>query len=196
MAKLLKEAITSLGKAVENAERRSFGSMVPDDEVTKMQSGDIVIKAMPDDDLKALNQALDQSGFQQGLNLGRIGEIFDGMDKGEFNMEVVLTNIKNNNKELFNQMRRETKSMDALMAMAQATGYDAIIHKLLGRKPGQVQPPEEVLAGLAAVIKMGRELRDNARKTLDMDEPAKEEAFKKLRLMATVQSNLAAQVAG
>jgi len=196
MAKLLKEAITSLGKAVENAERRSFGSMVPDDEVTKMQSGDIVIKAMPDDDLKALNQALDQSGFQQGLNLGRIGEIFDGMDKGEFNMEVVLTNIKNNNKELFNQMRRETKSMDALMAMAQATGYDAIIHKFLGRKPGQVQPPEEVLAGLAAVIKMGRELRDNARKALDMDEPAKEEAFKKLRLMATVQSNLAAQVAG
>ena len=196
MARFLKEAITSLGKAVENAERRSFGSMVPDDEVTKMQSGDIVIKAMPDDDLKALNQALDQSGFQQGLNLGRIGEIFDGMDKGEFNMEVVLTNIKNNNKELFNQMRRETKSMDALMAMAQATGYDAIIHKLLGRKPGQVQPPEEVLAGLAAVIKMGRELRDNARKTLDMDEPAKEEAFKKLRLMATVQSNLAAQVAG
>ena len=196
MAKLLKEAITSLGKAVENAERRSFGSMVPDDEVTKMQSGDIVIKAMPDDDLKALNQALDQSGFQQGLNLGRIGEIFDGMDKGEFNMEVVLTNIKNNNKELFNQMRRETKSMDALMAMAQATGYDAIVHKFLGRKPGQVQPPEEVLAGLAAVIKMGRELRDNARKALDMDEPAKEEAFKKLRLMATVQSNLAAQVAG
>ena len=196
MAKLLKEAITSLGKAVENAERRSFGSMVPDDEVTKMQSGDIVIKAMPDDDLKALNQALDQSGFQQGLNLGRIGEIFDGMDKGEFNMEVVLTNIKNNNKELFNQMRRETKSMDALMAMAEATGSDAIIHKFLGRKPGQVQPPEEVLAGLAAVIKMGRELRDNARKALDMDEPAKEEAFKKLRLMATVQSNLAAQVAG
>ena len=196
MARFLKEAITSLGKAVENAERRSFGSMVPDDEVTKMQSGDIVIKAMPDDDLKALNQALDQSGFQQGLNLGRIGEIFDGMDKGEFNMEVVLTNIKNNNKELFNQMRRETKSMDALMAMAQATGYDAIIHKFLGRKPGQVQPPEEVLAGLAAVIKMGRELRDNARKALDMDEPAKEEAFKKLRLMATVQSNLAAQVAG
>ena len=48
MAKLLKEAITSLGKAVENVERRSFGSMVPDDEVTKMQSGDIVIKAMPE----------------------------------------------------------------------------------------------------------------------------------------------------
>ena len=121
MAKLLKEAITSLGKAVENAERRSFGSMVPDDEVTKMQSGDIVIKAMPDDDLKALNKYLNDKGYTKGLNLGRIGEIFgspEGLAKvdggrlqlEDFDVEKVMQNIKQNNKELF-----EISSSDILL---------------------------------------------------------------------------------
>ena len=208
MAKLLKEAITSLGKAVENAERRSFGSMVPDDEVTKMQSGDIVIKAMPDDDLKALNKYLNDKGYTKGLNLGRIGEIFgspEGLAKvdggrlqlEDFDVEKVMQNIKQNNKELFEQMRRETKSMDALMAMAQAAGFDDIVHRFLLRTPGKVEPPERVLAGLAVIIKLGRELQAGAKQTLQMtDQAAKEEAFKKLRIIATVQSNLAANIAG
>ena len=208
MAKLLKEAITSLGKAVENAERRSFGSMVPDDEVTKMQSGDIVIKAMPDDDLKALNKYLNDKGYTKGLNLGRIGEIFgspEGLAKvdggrlqlEDFDVEKVMQNIKQNNKELFEQMRRETKSMDALMAMAQQAGFDDIVHRFLLRTPGKVEPPERVLGGLAVIIKLGRELQAGAKQTLQMtDQAAKEEAFKKLRIIATVQSNLAANIAG
>ena len=202
---ILKKALDGLVEATEKAEQRSFGNMVPDDEVSKLPSGDIVVKAMPNDDLMALNKALEESGFQQGLNLGRIGEIFnmEGFNElvlnagdGAFAIETVLTNIKQNNKELFNQMRRETQTMDGIMAMAEKTGFDNIVYNFLGRKPGQVQPPEDVLGGLAVVIKLGRELEYGAKQALDMDGPAKEEAFKKLRILATVQSNLAAQVAG
>lgn len=194
--KILKDALGALKSVTDEAEQRSFGAMVPDDEVSKLPSGDIVVKAMANDDLMALNEALEKSGFQQGLNLGRIGEIFNDAGDGAFNVERVLTNIKENNKELFQQMRRETQSMDALMAMAKKTGYDQIVFNFLGRKPGQVKPPEDVLAGLAVVIKLGRELRQGAEQAMGMDEQAKLEAFKRLRVMATVQSNLAAQVAG
>ena len=202
---ILKKAMDGLVAATDAAEQRSFGNMVPDDEVSKLPSGDIVVKAMPNDDLMALNKALEEGGFQQGLNLGRIGEIFnmEGFNElvlnagdGAFAIETVLTNIKENNKELFQQMRRETQTMDALMAMAEKTGFDNIVYNFLGRKPGEVRPPEEVLAGLAAVIKLGRELEYGAKQALQMDDAAKEEAFKKLRILATVQSNLAAQVAG
>lgn len=202
---ILKQALDGLSEATQKAEQRSYGNMLPDDEVSKLPSGDLVVKAMPNDDLMALNQALEKSGFQQGLNLGRIGEIFEmegfnevvlNFGDGEFALETVLTNIKENNKRLFQEMRRETQTMDALMAMAEKTGFDEIVYNFLGREPGQVQPPEEVLAGLAVVIKLGRELEYGAKKALDMDDPAKEEAFKKLRILATVQSNLAAQVAG
>ena len=202
---ILKKALDGLVEATDAAEQRSFGNMVPDDEVSKLPSGDIVVKAMPNDDLMALNKALEEGGFQQGLNLGRIGEIFnmEGFNElvlnagdGAFAIETVLTNIKENNKELFQQMRRETQTMDALMAMAEKTGFDNIVYNFLGRKPGEVQPPEDVLAGLAVVIKLGRELEFGAKQALEMEGPAKEEAFKKLRILATVQSNLAAQVAG
>ncbi len=74
MAGFLREAVKT---AVENAERRSYGNLIPDDEVTKTPQGDIVVKAMDNDDLMALNKALEEGGFQGGLNMGRIGEIFN-----------------------------------------------------------------------------------------------------------------------
>ncbi len=198
---LIEAGVEKAGKIVEGAEQRSYGSQVPDDEVTKGPSGDIVVKAMENDDLMALNKALEEGGFQGGMNMGRIGEIFN-TDPGDFDIETVLQNIKQNNVELFQHLRREKQSMETLMAMANATGFDGIVYKMLGRKPGEVLPAEDVLSGLVAVIKMGKEMEYGARRALNMSaylpeqEAAKNEAFKKLRIMATIQSNLAAQVSG
>ena len=197
----LKTANTKIGEVVEGAEKRSYGNQIPDDEVTKGPSGDVVIKAMDNNELMALNKALEEGGFQGGLNMGRIGEIFN-TDPGDFDIETVLQNIKQNNVELFKHLRREKQSMEALMAIANLTGYEGIIYKMLGRKPGEVLPAEDVLGGLVAVIKLGKEMEFGARKALNMSaylpeqKAAKEEAFKKLRIMATIQSNLAAQVSG
>ena len=198
---LIKAGVKRTGEVVEGAEQRSYGAQVPDGEVTTGPSGDVVIKGMENNDLIALNKALEEGGFQGGLNMGRIGEIFN-TDPGDFDIETVLKNIKQNNVDLFQHLRREKQSMDAMMAMANLTGYDGIIYKMLGRKPGEVLPAEDVLAGLVAVIKLGKEMEFGARKALNMpaylpeQEAAKNEAFKKLRIMATIQSNLAAQVSG
>ena len=206
----VEKGVKKIDDAVVGAEQRSYGSQVPDDEVTTGPSGDIVVKAMENDDLMALNKALEEGGFQGGINLGRIGEIFGRETAdfigptapGAFSIETVLQNIKQNNVELFQHLRREKKSMESLMAIANATGFDGIIYKMLGRKPGEVLPAEDVLGGLVAVIKLGKEMEFGARKALNMSaflpeqEAAKNEAFKKLRIMATIQSNLAAQVSG
>jgi len=203
---VLKSADTKIGEIVEGAEQRSYGAQIPDAEVTPAPGGGIVIKAAENDDLMALNKALEAGGFQGGLNMGRIGELFNPeksiIGPLEFNIETVLQNIKQNNVELFQHLRRDKQSMESLMALANATGFDNIVYKMLGRKPGDVMPAEDTLAGLVAVIKLGKEMEFGARKALNMSaylpeqKAAKEEAFKRLRIMMTVTSNLAAQVSG
>ena len=216
---LIKAGVEKAGKVVEGAEQRSYGSQIPDDEITQSPAGDIVVKAMDNDDVMAMNEALEASGFQGGLNLGRIGELFSSEKKiggppefNEtfdeitehlgFNIETVLQNIKQNNVELFQHLRRDKQTMETLMVLANATGFDGIVYKMLGRKPGDVMPAEDTLAGLVAVIKLGKELEFGARRALNMSaylpeqKAAKEDAFKKLRIMMTVTSNLAAQVSG
>jgi hypothetical protein len=207
MAKIFKEVADVLATATRKAEARSFGQDVPDDTVVRARSGDLVIKAMPNEDLKLLNESLKtNAGISKGLDLGRIGEIFGEDSFNEimfktgdeaFNLERVLTNIKENNKEVFAYLRRDTKSMDELMQMAHATGYEPIIVRFLNRKPGQVQPPEDVLAGIVGMIKLGQELEALAvQGTKAKTDALKEDIFKRMRFIATVQSNLAAQVSG
>ena len=207
MAKIFKEVADVLATATRKAEERTYGQNIPDDTVTRTQSGDLVIKAMPNEDLELLNESLKaNAGISKGLDLGRIGEIFGEDSFNEimfktgdeaFNLERVLTNIKENNKEVFAYLRRDTKSMDELMQMAKATGYEPIIYRLMNRKPGQVQPPEDVLAGIVGMIKLGQELEALAvQGTKAKTDALKEDIFKRMRFIATVQSNLAAQVSG
>ena len=198
---LIKAGVKRTGEVVEGAEQRSYGAQIPDDEITTGPAGSIVVKATDNDDVMAMNEALKASGFHGGLNMGRIGEIFN-TDPGDFDIETVLQNIKQNNVELFQHLRRDKQTMETLMVLANATGFDGIVYKMLGRKPGDVMPAEDTLAGLVAVIKLGKELEFGARRALNMSaylpeqQAAKEDAFKKLRIMMTVTSNLAAQVSG
>ena len=191
--RLIRDAIKS---TVEEAQARSYGGQLPDDEITPGPGGSTVVKAMGDDDLKALNEALMAGGYDKGLNLGRIGEIFNS-NPGEFDFETVLTNIKQNNKELFEHLRRETKTIETLTAMAEATGFENIMHKFLNRKPGEVLPSEDVVGGLIVMIRLGKEIQHGANAAVNtLDAGARDEAYKKLRVIATIQSNLAAQVSG
>ena len=207
MAKIVKDVVDVLATATRKAEARTYGQEIPDEAVTRMETGDLVIKAMPNEDLELLNESLKaNAGISKGLDLGRIGEIFGEDSFNEimfktgdeaFNLERVLTNIKENNKEVFAYLRRDTKSMDELMQMAKATGYEPIIFRFLNRKPGQVQPPEDVLAGIVGMIKLGQELEALAVQGAKAKTPElKEDIFKRMRFVATVQSNLAAQVSG
>jgi len=180
-------------KQIDDAEERSYGGLVPTDDITTGPGGSLIVKGMDDSDVEALNATLEAGGFEGGLNLGRIGEIFDE-NADDFNLETVLTNIKNNNKELFKHLRRDKKSMEELL---NKSGFEEAAYKLLQRKPGEVLPPDEVLTGIVAFIKLGKELQHTALKARNSTDPDVRKAeFKKLQIMATVQSNLAAQVSG
>tara|TARA_R100001440_G_scaffold16299_1_gene27796 strand:- start:313 stop:3177 length:2865 start_codon:yes stop_codon:yes gene_type:complete len=178
---------------IDQAEEKSFGGLTPTDDITPGPGGSLIIKGMDDSDVEALNATLEAGGFKGGLNLGRIGEIF-AENADDFNIETVLTNIKNNNKELFKHLRRDKKSMEELLNQS---GFQDAAYKLLKRKPGEVLPPDDVLTGIVAFIKLGKELQHTALKAKNStDVEVRKAEFKKLQIMATVQSNLAAQVSG
>ena len=191
-----RELVEFITKSVTNAENRSYGNIVPEEDITPGPGGSLVIKGLDNTDVEALNNVLREGGFEQGLDLGRIGKIFDGTTD-DFNPTTVFENIKKNNEDLFKYLKRDKQSMDAMVAMANATGFENIAVKFLNRKPGQILPAEDTLAGILTLIKFGKELQYGAHKAYrSLDRQTRETEFKKLQVMAAVQSNLAAQVSG
>ena len=191
-----RDLVEFITKSVPNAENRSYGNIVPEEDITPGPSGSLVIKGLDNTDVEALNNVLREGGFEQGLDLGRIGKIFDGTTD-DFNPTTVFENIKKNNEDLFKYLKRDKQSMDAMVAMANATGFENIAVKFLNRKPGQILPAEDTLAGILTLIKFGKELQYGAHKAYrSLDRQTRETEFKKLQVMAAVQSNLAAQVSG
>jgi len=193
---------------VQRAEDRTYGPQ-SNEPIETGPGGSLNIKPLPNQDLETFNRTLSEGGFTSGINLGRIGEIFDQLDAptqtriaGEsgFNLETVLDNIKQNNVELFQHLRRDKKTMDELVTLANATGFENIMFKFLNRKPGDLQPSEDVLAGVVGVIKLSQELQAGA-KAVDNAAAAGDDAleaseFKKWQLMLSLTTNLAAQVSG
>src|SRR5210317_140568 len=180
----LKKFNDILKKFGTDAEQRSFSGTAPDDTVTKMDSGDVVIRGMDDKEVKALNETLSADGYKgPGLNLISL------TDKLElyFDTDKLLFRIKQNNQELINYLRRDTKSIEQMVAMAQASGFEDTVKKLLVRKPGNVPPPEDVLVGLIAMINLGQELNKLARQGRDAtDLVTKQNLHKNFSLLASV----------
>jgi len=198
------------------AEKRSYGD--PEAKlVSEGTRGDVVIRGLDESEIKALNKSLKEDGYKgPGLNMGRIGEMFDNKGQLKLNLfegniqqslDVLLTNIKNQNKEMFAFMRRDSKSMDEMLAMAETTGYQKILNSFLRRKitknaQGQevieMPPPEDVLGGLVIMIKLGQELQFGANKMLNMKKgsQSQKELFKQHRMLAGVQSLLATNLSG
>ena len=191
-----RELVEFITKSVTNAENKAYGNLAPDEDITPGPGGSLVIKGLDNTDVEALNDVLRDGGFEPGLNLGRIGQIFDGTTD-DFNPTTVFENIKKNNEALFKHLKRDKQSMDAMVAMANATGFENIAVKFLNRKPGEILPAEDVLAGILTLIKFGKELQYGAHKAYrSLDRQTRETEFKKLQVMAAVQSNLAAQISG
>ena len=190
-----------------DAEKRSYGE--PEAKlVTEGSRGDVIVKGLDDTEIKALNQSLKEDGYKgPGLNMGRIGELFD--EKGQLklklfegnieqSLDILLNNVKQQNKELFAYMRRNTQSMDDMLAMAETTGFENILSAMLKRKPGEVPPPEDILGGLVVMIKMGQELQFGANKMLKMEKGSEGqlEFYKQHKMLAGVQSLLASNLSG
>lgn len=190
----LKKVNDALKKFGTDAEKRSFGTTAPDDTVTKMDSGDVVIKGLDDREVEALNTALKEDGYKgPGLRLFTLTENLNM----EFDTKKLLQKIKENNKQLINYMRRDTKSMEELVALAQTSGYQKVVKDLLVRKPGKVPPPEDVLVGLITMINLATEMNKMAKLGRDATDIAtKQNIHKNFSLLASVQTNLVTSVSG
>ena len=77
-------------KQLDDASSRTYENLTPEDDITPGPSGSLIVKGMDDSDVEALNAQLKSGGFEGGLDLGRIGQIFE-TDFSDFNLETVLT---------------------------------------------------------------------------------------------------------
>ena len=186
-----------LKEFVEAATRRSYAGTIPDETITKGPGGSLIVKGLDSEEIDKFNEKLTEGGFKKGLNLGKIGEVFDDKNFFDLDLETVLSNIKEKNKDLFEHFRRNTKSMDEMVSLAELTGIENIVYKMMKRKPGDPAKPEEVVGGIIAVVKMAQEMRYGAMVArMNPNRAEKEEAFKKIGVLAGISQNLAAQVSG
>ncbi len=178
---------------VEGAEKRTVSPMSPTEDITELGSGNLAIRARPEEELKNLNKLIEKD-LGKGINLGRIGELFDDAD--DFSLETMLTNLKTQNKELFEEARRGSMTMEQILAASEKVGHDKIIFDFMNRKPGQAVTPEETIAGLITAVKLQTEIAYGVRAARKLKGEEKRQAFKKLRLMTSINVNLTAQVGG
>ena len=127
---------------------------LPQDDVTIGTSG-ITFKATDDKSIEALNQALKEEGYRgPGLNLSRIGEVLSekmGQGMRTLDMEELLLAIQKDNEELFNFLKRDTQTLESVVATAQGMGLQKIADTLLRRNPGEVLSVEHLVGGVIAV---------------------------------------------
>ena len=187
------------------AEKRTYGD-APEELITPTDRGDVIIKGLDDSDIKALNKALEEDGYKgPGINMGRLGELFDQKGQLKLNLfegnieqslDTLLTNVQQQNKELFAYMRRPSQSMEEMASLAQTAGFPRIAEEFIKRQPGQMLPPEKLVGGIILLIKFGKELQFGASKLKTLQGDAKVNLYKQHQMLAGVYSALASNVSG
>jgi len=193
---------------LRSLEKKQDGIRIGDDpseNILQGQGGEIVVKSSTDEAVENLNKALQEDGYKgKGLNLTRISEIFtDGIEGDNLNLEKILINIKKDNQELFDYLRRPTMSMEEMIALAETAGAKKITQKLLKRKKGQLLPAEDFVGGLLIMIRNAQKLEQMAKTISSAKDPkflmSEDELLKlnqEFKLLLALQGNISAQVSG
>ena len=120
----------------------------------------LVVPAMPESETDALLQGLNNIGYKgKGINYGRIGAMFDGVEGMDVNdpksYEQMLSNLRANNEELFEFMRRKkTLTIQDMMELAEKKGLKNIMTKILTLDKGTPLPAEDVVGGLLIIKRL------------------------------------------
>ena len=219
-AAIIDATINKLRDLGRSAEAETFGKDLPTD-TPEVIGKTVVLPDARDKDIESLMEVFTDNGYKgPGLNMGRLGDIFDGEDilidaitlyKGMKKMELdaddpssydFLNQLKAQNIELFKFARRGKMSIEDMTKLANQMGLFEISKKTLMRKPGETMKPEEVLGGLLMMKRLSDEAKYGAssiikRKTegtISQEEFASE--YRKFQKLRVITENLAAQVSG
>lgn len=70
--------------------------------------------------------------------------------------------VREANQTLFDELRRGRMTREEMISVAEAIGLDGAVTRLLGRKPGETENAEGLIAGAVALINVNAELRESA----------------------------------
>lgn len=209
VSKIIQGGAKKIGGFGEETSAKVFGKTAPDDTITKMGDGDILVKSMPEEEVVELNKiiadtgVLGNTGYQGppldfGLNFARIGEIFDRAellaDDSARLVGNLMEDIKVQNKALFKEMKRDKQTIEDLLKLAERAGVDAKMYKFLQMKPGEMRPPEDVVGGIIAIIRLTKELDHGVQLALQATGPEKAALMQKIARVGAIQTNLSAKV--
>jgi hypothetical protein len=213
-----KEIISSVGGGIADvgegiANLSAKGKIVLDDAgetlsgITKTEIiGDkVVVPAQSEDFVTSLTKYIESAGYKGGINFGKIGELFDGLEGVEpgsaQSYELMLENIQKNNKELFTWARRKkTLSVKEMMKLAETTSDQSLMTKILTMGRGTPLNAEEVIGSLVVLKKMMLEFKHGSEQLAKVAAPqneteklARRTAMKRLQVMAGLMSEFSAK---
>tara|TARA_R100000808_G_scaffold468_2_gene2406 strand:+ start:2834 stop:5881 length:3048 start_codon:yes stop_codon:yes gene_type:complete len=223
-AAIISAGINKLKEIGRTAEVEIYAKDLSDKpEVVTGKSGgkSIVLPEASDKDIESLMEVFTENGYKgPGLNLGRLGDIFDskeinidplvlykglkkmGKDVDDPSSYDFLNQLRAQNVELFEFARRGKLSIEDMTKMANKIGLYEISQKMLMRKPGEMLSPEEVLGGLLMAKRLSDEtkygaasiLQRKADGTISPEQFAEE--YRKHQKLTVITENLLANVAG
>ena len=199
--------LEALNKFGNKSETRIYGGDLPE-KITEI--GGKVVVPESKDKLEDVAKVFVKDHKGPGTNLGRIGEIFDrNFDEMELNLASmvggpgdILQNLKELNKELFEEARRGTKTLQEMAEDAGKLGFDTISKNLMTRNPGDMLKPEEVLGGFLLLQKLNQEIAYGARKMTQLQGAefiaSKEmlEDYAKIQRLIEMSKTVSAQLSG
>ena len=198
------DTLTNFGN---KSETRIYGGDLPE-KITEI--GGKVVVPESKDKIEDVAKVFIKDHKGPGTNLGRIGEIFDrNFDEMTLNLSKmiggpgdILQNLKELNKELFEEARRGTKTLQEMAEDAGKLGFDTISKNLMTRNPGDMLKPEEVLGGFLLLQKLNQEIAYGARKMTQLQGAefiaSKEmlEDYGKIQRLIEMSKTVSAQLSG
>ncbi len=133
-------------------------------------AGQVVSPSMDQSEFDGLFEAIKKGGFEgDGIKYGRIGSLFDEVeglnvnDAGSY--ETMITNLRQNNEELFQYLRRrKTLTIGEMVEMAEKKGVATIMKQILTMPLGGQLPAEDVVGGLLIIKRLMKEINYGTKK--------------------------------
>ena len=165
-------------------------------ERVSIENNRIIVRGIEDDELKNIEEYIPEAG--DGVNFIKIVDQLERVipEITDDSMGIVFENIKIKNKKLFDAAKRGTLTMADMLNMAEKNGIILNAEKFLKRKPGEILPAEDFLAGILALVNWRSEVKKAYQIAKEINEPdARNLAMGKVLRMAAAEQQLASNIA-